>query len=46
MRVLLTGATGFIGSYVLKELLEQGLDVVVVGRTKPINTSVDFIETA
>ena len=45
MRVLLTGATGFIGSYVLKELLEKGLDVVVVGRTKPINTSVDFIET-
>jgi nucleoside-diphosphate-sugar epimerase len=35
MRVLLTGATGFIGSYVLKSLLNQNIDVVALGRKKP-----------
>lgn len=44
MRVLLTGATGFIGSYVLKQLLNEKIDVVVVGRTKPLDSTVDFIE--
>ncbi|HLH79464.1 MAG TPA: NAD(P)-dependent oxidoreductase [Chthonomonas sp.] len=33
MRVLLTGATGFVGSYTLRNLLEQGDTVAVVMRT-------------
>lgn len=28
MRILVTGATGFIGGYVISELLQQGIDVV------------------
>lgn len=32
--VLLTGATGFLGSFVLDELLNQGIDVIALARTK------------
>ena len=27
-KILVTGATGFIGGYVIKELLQQGLNVI------------------
>lgn len=43
MRVLLTGASGFIGRYVLRALQQHGLEVVAVGRTRP-HLSVPFIE--
>lgn len=43
MRVLLTGASGFIGRYVLKALQQNGIEVVAVGRTRP-QSSVPFIE--
>ena len=33
MRILLTGGTGFIGSYLLKELLRAGHDVVAIRRS-------------
>jgi len=33
VRVLLTGATGFIGRYVVHQLEAEGVDVVTVGRT-------------
>lgn len=45
MRVLLTGASGFLGRYVLRQLAQQGIDVVVVGRSRPIGYQGDFIET-
>ncbi len=32
MKVLITGATGFVGKYVLKELAERGHEIVVVSR--------------
>lgn len=35
MRVLLTGASGFIGSYVLEALIGAGIDTVTVGRRTP-----------
>lgn len=34
MRVLLTGASGFIGRHVLMALQQQGIEVVAVGRTR------------
>lgn len=37
MRVLLTGANGFIGRYVLAILHHQGVDVVTLGRTSSKN---------
>lgn len=35
MRVLVTGAGGFIGRHVLDALARRGIDVVAVGRTRP-----------
>lgn len=43
MRVLLTGASGFLGRYVLSQLKRQGIDVVVVGRSRPAVHDGDFI---
>ena len=43
MRVLLTGASGFIGHYVLNALQHQGIEVVTVGRARS-QPSVPFIE--
>jgi len=43
MRVLLTGASGFIGRYVLRALQQHGIEVVIVGRTRP-QPSVPFVE--
>lgn len=43
MRVLLTGATGFIGRYVLQALQSHEIEVVAVGRTRP-QAPVQFIE--
>lgn len=42
MRVLLTGASGFIGSHVLRALQQHGIETVVVGRSQP-HASVEFI---
>lgn len=35
MRVLLTGASGFLGRYVLSSLDRQGIEVVMLGRLRP-----------
>ena len=43
MRVLLTGASGFLGSYVQESLERCGAEVVVLGRTPP-RRSAEFIE--
>lgn len=43
MKVLLTGASGFIGRYVLNALQRHGIETVAVGRTRP-HTSISFIE--
>ena len=39
MKVLITGASGFIGQYVLKRLESCGIDTVAIGRTLPKNCS-------
>jgi nucleoside-diphosphate-sugar epimerase len=44
MKVLLTGASGFIGHYVLLQLEKKGIFPVVVGRTCPIGFKGEFIE--
>lgn len=44
MRVLLTGASGFIGRYILNQLASARIDAVVVGRSRPIGFKGDFIE--
>jgi len=43
MKVLLTGATGFLGKYVLADLQSHGTKVVVVGRTIPDSFKGHFI---
>ena len=42
MKVLLTGATGFIGRYVLALLQQQRIPFIVLGKTKPDAGSVYF----
>lgn len=45
VRVLLTGASGFIGQHVLAALRQQGIDPVVVGRTPVPNVATEnFIQ--
>ena len=44
MRVLLTGANGFLGRYVLAGLERYGIETVMIGRTRPPNSGfADFI---
>lgn len=42
MKVLITGASGFIGRCALRALQAQGIEVVALGRNRP-NASVQFI---
>lgn len=45
MRIAVTGATGFIGRYVISSLIRQGYEVIAIGRSIPIEHSlVTFIE--
>jgi len=44
MRVLLTGASGFIGRHLLSQLVDAEIDAVVVGRSRPDGYTGDFIE--
>ena len=44
MRVLLTGASGFIGSCVFNQLVDAGIDTVVVGRSRPNGYNCDFVD--
>ncbi len=44
MRVLLTGASGFIGRHVLAQLALRGIDTVAVGGTRAAGFQGEFIE--
>jgi nucleoside-diphosphate-sugar epimerase len=44
MKVLLTGASGFIGRYVLKQILNAKIDTVVLGRSRPNGYKGDYVE--
>lgn len=43
MKVLLTGARGLIGSTILRLLQNQGIDTVVIGRSRPLDYQGEFI---
>ena len=45
MRVAITGASGFIGRYVLERLKSGSFDLVVLGRTRPVGYEGAFVET-
>jgi thioester reductase-like protein len=42
--LLLTGATGLVGRYLVRELLEAGLDLAVVVRSSKLETAAERIE--
>jgi nucleoside-diphosphate-sugar epimerase len=45
MKVLVTGASGFLGRYVLESLQRRGIETVVLGRRQAVgNASAQFIE--
>lgn len=45
MRVLVTGASGFLGRYVLEALHRHGIETAVLGRRRPLRAHfADFIE--
>ena len=45
MRVLLTGASGFLGRHVLDSLRRQGIETVMLGRRRATDSDfADFIE--
>jgi len=46
MRILVTGATGFIGSYIVKELSERGENIVVFDIQPPPVSMAKFTENA
>ena len=41
MRVLVTGANGFVGKYVVNKLLQTGVEVKSLMRAEHINSSID-----
>lgn len=42
-RAVVTGASGAVGYGLIAALLAEGVEVTVLGRTKPLNDGVDFI---
>ena len=44
MKVLLTGASGFIGQHLLQQLLKANVEVIVLGRRKPDFHTGQFIK--
>ena len=44
MRILLTGATGFLGSNLLKKLLNEGHELFCVKRKKSLTFRIDEIK--
>lgn len=43
MKALITGASGFVGSYLIDKLLQKGYEVVGLSRSQPENKDVNFI---
>ena len=43
MKVLLTGASGFLGRHVLRQLEKHNIDTVAIGRSRPLNYSGAFM---
>ncbi len=45
MKVLITGGGGFVGKYLVQQLLGLNIKVVIMGRVRPNNYTGDFIQT-
>ncbi|EXJ16920.1 NAD-dependent epimerase/dehydratase family protein [Imhoffiella purpurea] len=44
MKILLTGATGFLGAYVLECLVRRGIETLCIGRNRPeLDAAVDYV---
>ncbi|MEN9843786.1 MAG: hypothetical protein RLZZ612_1615 [Pseudomonadota bacterium] len=43
MKLMLTGASGFIGQHVVRVLQNYGIDLIVVGRT-PVSSQIPFVK--
>jgi nucleoside-diphosphate-sugar epimerase len=43
MKVLITGASGFIGQFIGQYLLDNNIDLITIGRTKPKNIDTNHI---
>lgn len=41
MKVLVTGATGFLGKYIIDELMENGYEIIAMGRNEEIGKSLE-----
>jgi nucleoside-diphosphate-sugar epimerase len=44
MKVLVTGATGFLGREIVKELLANNFEVIGIGRTKSVDINIEQID--
>ena len=42
MRVLITGVSGFVGTYLSNKLLEDGYEVIGISRSKPLNREIRY----
>ena len=43
MRLLITGTSGFIGSYQLPSMVDQSHDIVVIGRSGEVSGHVETV---
>ncbi|MFT6437996.1 MAG: NADH dehydrogenase [Candidatus Azotimanducaceae bacterium] len=43
MKVAVTGATGYIGRHLVRRLVDQGIEVLAMSRSKPIQSDIEWL---